>query len=225
MFHVEHGCFTVDNKLKTAKMNLQNIRWWATTNLFYRSRKAIMKKLFIATSLILASGSLFANTLVDMKTSMGTIEIELYDDQAPISAKNFENYVKSNFYSGTIFHRVIPGFMIQGGGMDVNMIEKTTKAPIVNEASNGLKNNRGTLAMARTSDPNSATSQFFINVADNNFLNRSTMDAGYAVFGKVTKGMDIVDKIVKVPTGNYGMHQNVPKQPIKIISVQIKHKK
>ena len=156
-----------------------------------------MKKLFIATSLILASGSLFANTLVDMKTSMGTIEIELYDDQAPISAKNFENYVKSNFYSGTIFHRVIPGFMIQGGGMDVNMIEKTTKAPIVNEASNGLKNNRGTLAMARTSDPNSATSQFFINVADNNFLNRSAMDAGYAVFGKVTKGMDIVDKNCK----------------------------
>ena len=184
-----------------------------------------MKKLFIATSLILASGSLFANTLVDMKTSMGTIEIELYDDQAPISAKNFENYVKSNFYSGTIFHRVIPGFMIQGGGMDVNMIEKTTKAPIVNEASNGLKNNRGTLAMARTSDPNSATSQFFINVADNNFLNRSAMDAGYAVFGKVTKGMDIIDKIVKVPTGNYGMYQNVPKQPIKIISVQIKNKK
>lgn len=184
-----------------------------------------MKKLFIATSLILSSGSLFANTLVDMKTSMGTIEIELYDDQAPISAKNFENYVKSNFYSGTIFHRVIPGFMIQGGGMDVNMIEKTTKAPIVNEASNGLKNTRGTLAMARTSDPNSATSQFFINVADNTFLNRSQMDAGYAVFGKVTKGMNIVDKIVSVPTGNYGMHQNVPKQPIKIISVQIKNKK
>ena len=174
-----------------------------------------MKKLFIATSLILASGSLFANTLVDMKTSMGTIEIELYDDQAPISAKNFENYVKSNFYSGTIFHRVIPGFMIQGGGMDVNMIEKTTKAPIVNEASNGLKNNRGTLAMARTSDPNSATSQFFINVADNNFLNRSAMDAGYAVFGKVTKGMDIVDKIVKVPTMNMGMHQNVPRRRLK----------
>ena len=154
-----------------------------------------MKKLFIATSLILASGSLFANTLVDMKTSMGTIEIELYDDQAPISAKNFENYVKSSFYSGTIFHRVIPGFMIQGGGMDVNMIEKTTKAPIVNEASNGLKNNRGTLAMARTSDPNSATSQFFINVADNNFLNRSTMDAGYAVFGKVTKGWTLSIKL------------------------------
>ena len=115
--------------------------------------------------------------------------------------------------------------MIQGGGMDANMIEKVTKAPISNEANNGLKNTRGTLAMARTSDPNSATSQFFINVADNTFLNRSQMDAGYAVFGKVTKGMNIVDKIVSVPTGNYGMHQNVPKQPIKIISVQIKNKK
>jgi peptidyl-prolyl cis-trans isomerase A (cyclophilin A) len=106
--------------------------------------------------------------------------------------------------------------------MDANMIEKATKAPIINEANNGLKNARGTLAMARTSDPNSATSQFFINVADNSFLNRSAMDAGYAVFGKVTKGMNVVDKIVNVPTGNYGMHQNVPKQPIKIISVQIK---
>ena len=153
---------------------------------------------------------------------MGNIEIELFNDKAPVSAKNFENYVKSNFYAGTIFHRVIPGFMIQGGGMDANMIEKATKAPIINEANNGLKNVRGTLAMARTSDPNSATSQFFINVADNSFLNRSAMDAGYAVFGKVTKGMNVVDKIVNVPTGNYGMHQNVPKQPIKIISVQIK---
>lgn len=188
-------------------------------------RKAMMKKLFMTTSLILASGHLFANTMVDMKTSMGNIEIELFDDKAPISAKNFESYVKSNFYTGTIFHRVIPGFMVQGGGLEANMVEKSTKAPIVNEASNGLKNSRGTLAMARTSDPNSASSQFFINVADNNFLNKSAMDAGYAVFGKVTKGMDIVDKIVSVPTGNYGMHQNVPKQPVKIISVQIKNKK
>lgn len=181
-----------------------------------------MKKLFLATSLVLASSQLFANTIIDMKISMGNIEIELFNDKAPVSAKNFENYVKSNFYAGTIFHRVIPGFMIQGGGMDANMIEKATKAPIINEANNGLKNVRGTLAMARTSDPNSATSQFFINVADNSFLNRSAMDAGYAVFGKVTKGMNVVDKIVNVPTGNYGMHQNVPKQPIKIISVQIK---
>lgn len=188
-------------------------------------RKAMMKKLFMTTSLILASGHLFANTMVDMKTSMGNIEIELFDDKAPVSAKNFESYVKSNFYTGTIFHRVIPGFMVQGGGLEANMVEKSTKAPIVNEASNGLKNTRGTLAMARTSDPNSASSQFFINVADNNFLNKSAMDAGYAVFGKVTKGMDIVDKIVSVPTGNYGMHQNVPKQPVKIISVQIKNKK
>lgn len=188
-------------------------------------RKAMMKKLFITTSLILASGHLFANTMVDMKTSMGNIEIELFDDKAPVSTKNFESYVKSNFYTGTIFHRVIPGFMVQGGGLEANMIEKSTKAPIVNEASNGLKNTRGTLAMARTSDPNSASSQFFINVADNNFLNKSPMDAGYAVFGKVTKGMDIVDKIVSVPTGNYGMHQNVPKQPVKILSVQIKNKK
>lgn len=188
-------------------------------------RKAMMKKLFMTTSLILASGHLFANTMVDMKTSMGNIEIELFDDKAPVSAKNFESYVKSNFYTGTIFHRVIPGFMVQGGGLEANMIEKSTKAPIVNEASNGLKNTRGTLAMARTSDPNSASSQFFINVADNNFLNKSPMDAGYAVFGKVTKGMDIVDKIVSVPTGNYGMHQNVPKQPVKILSVQIKNKK
>lgn len=188
-------------------------------------RKAMMKKLFMTTSLILASGHLFANTIVDMKTSMGNIEIELFDDKAPVSAKNFESYVKSNFYTGTIFHRVIPGFMVQGGGLEANMVEKSTKAPIVNEASNGLKNTRGTLAMARTSDPNSASSQFFINVADNNFLNKSAMDAGYAVFGKVTKGMDIVDKIVSVPTGNYGMHQNVPKQPVKIISVQIKNKK
>ena len=163
--------------------------------------------------------------VVQLDTTMGAITIELNEKAAPKTVENFLNYVNAGHYNGTIFHRVIPGFMIQGGGMDVNMIEKTTKAPIVNEASNGLKNNRGTLAMARTSDPNSATSQFFINVADNNFLNRSTMDAGYAVFGKVTKGMDIVDKIVKVPTGNYGMHQNVPKQPIKIISVQIKHKK
>ncbi|MDA3500222.1 MULTISPECIES: peptidylprolyl isomerase [Acinetobacter] len=181
-----------------------------------------MKKLFLATSLVLASSQLFANTIIDMKTSMGNIEIELFNDKAPVSAKNFESYVKSNFYAGTIFHRVIPGFMIQGGGMDANMIEKATKAPIINEANNGLKNARGTLAMARTNDPNSATSQFFINVADNSFLNRSAMDAGYAVFGKVTKGMNVVDKIVNVPTGNYGMHQNVPKQPIKIISVQIK---
>ncbi|TCB31862.1 peptidyl-prolyl cis-trans isomerase [Acinetobacter sp. ANC 4910] len=163
-----------------------------------------------------------ANTLVEMKTSMGNIEIELFNDKAPVSAKNFEDYAKANFYNGTIFHRVIPGFMIQGGGMDANMVEKQTKAPIKNESSNGLKNTRGTLAMARTNNPNSATSQFFINVVDNDFLNKGSMNAGYAVFGKVTKGMDVVDKIIKVPTASYGMHQDVPKQPVKILSVNIK---
>lgn len=168
------------------------------------------------------SAHALANTQVEMKTTLGNIEIELYDQKAPVSAKNFENYIKNNFYNGTIFHRVIPGFMIQGGGLESNMKEKPAAAPIKNEASNGLSNTRGTLAMARTSNPNSATSQFFINVADNTFLNASSRDAGYAVFGKVTKGMDVVDKIANVPTANVGMHQNVPKQAVKILSVQIK---
>jgi peptidyl-prolyl cis-trans isomerase A (cyclophilin A) len=163
-----------------------------------------------------------ANSIVEMKTSMGNIEIELFNDKAPISAKNFESYIKGNFYNGTIFHRVIPGFMIQGGGMDANMVEKQTKAPIQNESYNGLKNTRGTLAMARTNNPNSASSQFFINTVDNDFLNKSQMNAGYAVFGKVIKGMDVVDKITKVPTANVGMHQNVPKQAVKIVSVTVK---
>ncbi len=185
----------------------------------------MFKKIVVAAGLIMLSSQLFANTFVEMKTSKGVVEIELYNDKAPVSSKNFENYAKSNFYNGTIFHRVIPGFMVQGGGLDVNMIEKSTKAPIINESNNGLKNTRGTLAMARTSDPNSATSQFFINVVDNSFLNRSAMDAGYAVFGKVTKGMDVIDKIVNVPTTDSGMNQNVPKQAIKIISVQIKNNK
>ena len=163
-----------------------------------------------------------ANTVVEMNTSMGKIEIELFNDKAPISTQNFESYIKDNFYNGTIFHRVIPGFMIQGGGMNADMTEKTTKASIQNESYNGLKNTRGTLAMARTNNPNSATSQFFINTVDNDFLNKSQMNAGYAVFGKVTKGMDVVDKITQVPTANLGMHQNVPKQAIKIVSMAIK---
>lgn len=185
----------------------------------------MFKKVALLATGCLMSINVFANTLVEMKTSMGNIEIELFNDQAPISTKNFETYIKSNFYAGTIFHRVIPGFMIQGGGMDTNLKEKATRPAIKNEASNGLKNTRGTLAMARTSNPNSATSQFFINVADNDFLNASPVDAGYAVFGKVTKGMDVVDKIVKLPTTTIGSYQNVPKQPIKILSVQIKPQK
>ena len=180
----------------------------------------MLKNIIIGISLTVISTQIFALSNMQIKTSMGTIDIELYDDKAPISVKNFESYVKSNFYNGTIFHRVIPGFMIQGSGFETNMVEKKTQASIKNESNNGLQNTRGTLAMARTNDPNSATSQFFINLTDNAFLNKTSSNPGYAVFGKVTKGMEIVDKISKVPTGNYGMHENVPNHPVKIISIQ-----
>ena len=180
-----------------------------------------MQHLLLATTLLFGAQMSLAATQVTMKTSMGDIQIELDDEKAPISTKNFVQYVKTGFYKGTIFHRVIPGFMIQGGGMDANMIEKATKSPIINEANNGLKNARGTLAMARTSDPNSATSQFFINVADNSFLNRSAMDAGYAVFGKVVEGMDVVDAIKGVRTGNRGYHADVPLENVVIESAKI----
>ncbi|MGE8542425.1 MAG: peptidylprolyl isomerase [Acinetobacter sp.] len=182
----------------------------------------MLKQVLLAAAAAVSFNVWADNTIVEMKTSQGTIEIELFNDKAPISAKNFENYVKADFYKGTVFHRVIPGFMIQGGGMDAQMTEKDTLAPIKNESSNGLKNSRGTLAMARTNDPNSAKSQFFINTVDNDFLNKSAMNAGYSVFGKVIKGMDVVDKIEKVPTSNRGMHQDVPQSPVLIQSVKIK---
>ena len=184
----------------------------------------MLKHTFFELTATLSSFGVFAqNTLVEMNTNVGNIEIELFNDKAPISVKNFEDYAKSGFYNGTVFHRVIPGFMIQGGGLESNLVEKTIeKAPIKNESSNGLKNKRGTLAMARTNDPNSARSQFFINTVDNDFLNKSAMNAGYAVFGQVTKGMDIVEKIEKTATGNRGMYQNVPTQSIVIQSVKIK---
>ena len=154
---------------------------------------------------------------VKLTTSMGPITLELDRAKAPISSENFARYVKSGHYKGTIFHRVMDGFMIQGGGFTKDMQQKATNAPIRNEASNGLKNEPYTIAMARTSDPHSATSQFFINVADNFPLNyESELKPGYAVFGKVTAGQDTVDKIRKVPTGNSGMHQNVPAKPIVI---------
>jgi len=181
----------------------------------------MIKQLMLVVGLSGLGASVYANTHMLVQTNYGNIEIELYDDKAPVSVQNFKNYANKNFYNGTIFHRVIPGFMIQGGGFDKNMVEKSTQAPIQNESNNGLKNLRGTLAMARTNDPNSATSQFFINVADNAFLNRGPMNPGYAVFGKVTKGMEIVDKIVKVPTGAYGMHQDVPKQSVIITNVKL----
>lgn len=182
----------------------------------------MLKQALFAAAAAVSLNAWAGNSIVEMKTSQGTVEIELFNDKAPISAKNFEDYAKADFYSGTIFHRVIPGFMIQGGGMNAQMTEKPVKAPIRNESYNGLKNTRGTLAMARTNDPNSATSQFFINTVDNDFLNKSAMNAGYAVFGKVIKGMDVVDKIEKVPSANYGAHQNVPRTPVLIHSVKIK---
>lgn len=163
-------------------------------------------------------------TKVKMTTSLGTIVIELDDAKAPVSAANFADYVKSGFYDGTIFHRVIPGFMAQGGGFDSSFNQKATKAPIKNEADNGLKNDRGTLAMARTNDPNSATAQFFINYKDNGFLNHTSPTPsgwGYAVFGKVVEGMDVVDEMAKQPTGNRGMHQDVPKTDIIIEKAEI----
>lgn len=149
-------------------------------------------------------------------TSLGTIELELDAAKAPVTVKNFVDYVKKGFYSGTIFHRVKPGFMIQGGGMTPDMKEKPTGSGIQNEATNGLKNERGSIAMARTSDPNSATSQFFINVVANKRLDPSPDGFGYAVFGKVTKGLDVVDKIVKVPTDPNGTKEQdgTPTQPV-----------
>jgi peptidyl-prolyl cis-trans isomerase B (cyclophilin B) len=161
---------------------------------------------------------------VELETTMGNIVIELNQEKAPNTVANFLEYVKSGHYDGTIFHRVIDGFMIQGGGMDANMKEKSTNAPIQNEADNGLKNEVGTIAMARTSDPHSATAQFFINVKDNSFLNFSGKNPqgwGYAVFGKVTEGMDIVNKIKGVPTGKYGFHADVPTSPVVITHAKV----
>ncbi len=159
-----------------------------------------------------------------IETSMGSITVELDDAKAPVTVKNFLDYAKSGHYDGTIFHRVIDGFMIQGGGFTKAMDQKPTKAPIKNEAANGLTNKRGTIAMARTMVVDSATSQFFINLVDNDFLNfraPTPQYYGYAVFGKVTDGMDVVDKIAKVKTGFAGPHQNVPEEPIVIKKVHV----
>ena len=151
--------------------------------------------------------------MVKLHTNHGVIGIELDAAKAPLTVANFLEYVKSGFFDNTVFHRVIDGFMIQGGGFEPGMKQKTTQAPVKNEASNGLKNDKYTVAMARTSDPHSATAQFFINVADNAFLNHTAQTAqgwGYTVFGKVVEGTDVVDKIRKVKTGSRGMHQDVP---------------
>ena len=179
----------------------------------------LLTALTLPFSLSAAETAKTVNPQVRMTTSLGVIDIELDAGKAPKTVANFLGYVDKGFYNGTIFHRVIPGFMIQGGGMTPGMKEKPTGATIQNEADNGLKNLAGTLAMARTSDPHSASAQFFINTVDNSFLDHrdKTMQGwGYAVFGKVTKGMDVVKKIEAVQTSNAGMHQNVPKQDVVI---------
>jgi len=161
------------------------------------------------------------STKVEIITSMGTMIIELNDEAAPITAKNFLSYVDKEFFDGLIFHRVIPGFMVQGGGMDADMKEKLNDAAIKIESDNGLKNERGTLAMARTNDPNSATSQFFINLVDSSFLDYTgSANPGYTVFGKVTDGIETIDEIAKVKTGRTGMHDDVPTEPVTIESVR-----
>ena len=165
-----------------------------------------------------------AMTRVLMKTLFGDITLELDGEKAPATVANFIEYAQSGYYEGTIFHRVINNFMIQGGGFDTEMQQKPTNAPIQNEANNGLKNNRGSVAMARTMDPHSATAQFFINVSDNDFLNFSGENMqgwGYAVFGQVVEGEDVLDKIRVVPTGSQAGHQDVPTDPIVIESVTI----
>ena len=162
--------------------------------------------------------------MITLHTNFGDIKIALNHEKAPVTAENFLTYCKNGFYDNTIFHRVIDGFMIQGGGMESGMKEKDTREPIANEADNGLKNARGTIAMARTSDPHSASAQFFINLVDNHFLNHTSKTNagwGYAVFGKVVAGMDIVDKIATVKTGRSGMHRDVPLEEVVIEKTEI----
>ncbi len=159
--------------------------------------------------------------MITIKTNLGDIAVELLDEKAPITCENFRQYVADGHFDDTIFHRVIPNFMIQGGGMDEAMSSKPTRAPIKNEADNGEPNARGTLAMARTGVVDSATSQFFINLRDNDFLNHGSRDFGYAVFGRVTDGMDVVDAIAAVPTGDRAGHQDVPVDAVTILDVTI----
>lgn len=197
-----------------------------TTLLFNSPTKGLnmsLKKLLLSCALVsLFSSSInaFAQPTVEIKTNKGVIVVELNQEKAPNTVANFVKYANDGFYTGTIFHRVISGFMIQGGGMDKNLNEKTTRAPIKNEADNGLANTIGTIAMARTNDPHSASSQFFINVANNTFLNHSDKSErgwGYTVFGKVVKGMDVVERIAKMPTDG----GDVPMQTIAIESVTV----
>ncbi len=189
-----------------------------TRRLFFSAAAALLLSGLYSTNAMAAE----KNPHVLLKTSMGEIVVELYPAKAPKSVENFLSYVKSGHYQNTIFHRVINGFMIQGGGFDKDMNQKPTRAPIENEAKNGLKNEAYTLAMARTMDPHSASAQFFINVKDNRFLDYPGQDGwGYSVFGRVVNGKDVVDKIKAVPVASKGMHQDVPAKPVLIESASV----
>lgn len=205
---------------------------------WFRTAAVVLFALFMVTALLLSAGcnrnqevqgqtenketeAKGGNPVVIMTTSKGDIKIELFKDKAPVTVENFLSYVNEGFYNGTIFHRVIPNFMIQGGGFTPDFTQKSTKPPIKNEAKNGLKNERGTLAMARTQVVDSATSQFFINLVDNSFLDNGVRDYGYAVFAKVIDGMDVVDEIGSVQTGTKGMYGDVPQEDVVIESIKI----
>ncbi len=185
---------------------------------------ATLSTVFAIICFFTPTGYAMSNPIVEMKTNYGTVTMELFADKAPKTVENFLRYVDEQFYDETIFHRVIPGFMIQGGGMGPGMKEKATGTPVENEADNGLKNAIGTIAMARTNDPHSATSQFFINVSDNGSLDHTAKSAagwGYAVFGRVVSGMDVVEQIAAVQTGNVGGHSDVPVEDIVIQSLEV----
>ena len=189
--------------------------------------KNIIKYLVLTTIIFINNGvnaEMTTNTIITVKTSLGDIKLELFNDKAPITAENFEKYIKSNYFTNSIFHRVIKDFMVQGGGFTPEMEEKETMSPIKNEANNKISNERGTIAMARTNDPHSASAQFFINLKDNTFLDfksETTQGWGYCVFGKITEGIEVIDEIAMVDTGSYGPHQDVPKDPVIIKEIII----
>jgi cyclophilin family peptidyl-prolyl cis-trans isomerase len=188
-------------------------------------RSIVCSVISLAILLVTTVAAAQSNSVVVIETSLGNITVELYQDEAPISVENFLTYVRDDFYTGTIFHRVIKGFMVQGGGMTEDMVRKATNPPIKNEATNGLRNERGTLAMARTAAVDSATAQFFINVANNRALNHESetqAEYGYAVFGKVIDGMDYVGEIENTPTTTAGPYRDVPSTPVIIKSIQFK---
>lgn len=190
-------------------------------------RRALLSRILAIGGLtagLMFAGAATAQTAprVTFQTTLGAFTVEVYPDKAPKTVENFLQYVNDKFYNGTIFHRVMDGFMVQGGGFTPDMAQKPTRGPVPLEAKNGLTNDRGTIAMARTSDPNSATAQFFVNVVDNAMLNSPKPDGyGYTVFGKVVAGMDTIDKIRTTATGNRGMHQNVPATPVVINSASV----